>query len=368
MIAVRVWAPAAAAGAAIGALTTEQPADVSLFARAGQDVLTGHFAGVYGGTVNQAGPLQALLSRLLVASSDGSGPARLVLVAVDAALLVLVAVLAHRAGGAARAAVAGGYAALWLAAPAFWGGHPLEVLIPVLWLVAARYEGRAGALALAGAAAVAPWGVLGWPVILRRRAGRRSISTVAQAGVLTAAVYAPLLLAGHGSAARHVWPVERRTLLHLLFPHLAHFGWDLRLVQAGFVILLLAAVAWRLPASPARAPLLVTVAALLRLVSDPLSYAYYWLPAGVGALALLVTVPRLRGRPGLAVLGVAYVAWAAAALHAGAAAPAALALLVVGFGTAGFGAVARPNRYSRQMRSSSARNRAAGSAVRGPSR
>jgi len=364
---MRGWVPPAAAGAvvgaAIGTVTTDRPADVTLFARAGQDVLTGHFAAVYGTASNQGGPLQAVLSRLLVLGSDG-GPARPVLVAVDALLAALVAVLAHRAAGSRRAALALGYAALWLASPAFWGGHPLEVLIPACWLVAARRDGRTTALALAGAAAVAPWGLLGWPVVLRRGGGRSAARTVGIAGGLTAAIYAPLVLVGHGSALRHVWPVDRRSLWHLVLPQVHGVGWGVRLVQGVLVLTVLAVLAQRVPAAaPWRAPLLVTAAGLLRVATDPLGFAYYWLPAGAGALALLITVPHLRTRAGGAALALAYLVWAVPPLHLAVAPLAGLALLAAGFGPTGVGA-----RYARQIRSSSARNRAAGSAVRGPSR
>ena len=365
---IRGWVPPAAAGtvvgAAIGAVTTDRPADLPLFARAGQDVLTGHFAAVYGTASNQGGPLQAVLSRLLVLGSDG-GPARPVLVAVDALLAALVAVLAHRAAGSRRAALALGYAALWLAAPAFWGGHPLEVLIPVLWLVAARRTGWTAALALAGAAAVAPWGVLGWPVAMRRGKGRAATRTLGTAGVLTTAMYAPLLIAGSGSALRHVWPVDRHTLWHAVLPQVHGVNWGVRLVQGLLVVLALAVLARRTPAAaPWRGPLLVTAAGLLRVVTDPLGFDYYWLPAGVGALALLITVPNLRGRAGAAALGLAYLVWAAPPLQLAAAPLAGLALLAAGFGQG----ATRFSAYARQIRSSSARNRAAGSAVRGPSR
>jgi hypothetical protein len=230
-------------------------------------------------------------------------------------------------------------------------------LIPVLWLVAAkRSPGRGAAIALAAAASVAPWGVLGWPLVLRRGAVRRSLAVLALAGAVTVAAYLPLLVAGHGSAARHRWPVDRHSLVHLAFGHLQQVGWDFRLAQAGFVVALLAAAAWRLPDSPVRGPVLVTGAGLLRLVSDPLSYGYYWLPVGVGTVALLVATPDLRHRAGLAALALAYLAWVAPVLRVELAPLAGLALIAAGFG------------YPRQRRSSSARNRAAGSAVRGPSR
>jgi len=216
-----------------------------------------------------------------------------------------------------------------------------------------------GALALAGAAAVAPWGVLGWPIVLRRGAVRRSARTLLGAAAVTAAVYAPLVLAGHAAALHHVWPVDRRTLWHLALPHRHDVGWGMRVAQAVIVLAVLGVLAWRTPPAPWRAPLLVTTAGLLRVATDPLAFDYYWLPAGVGALALIVTVPRIASRAGGAVLALAYLAWVAAPLHLALAPLAGLALLAAAFGA---------TVYDRQIRSSSARNRAAGSAVRGPSR
>ena len=332
-------AAAALLAALLGLQTGAQPADLSLFAAGGRDILAGHLARVYASPVTEAGPLQLLLSRWLAA--DGAVPARWEVALLDAAL-VLGLLSAARAGrGAGRAggppaqrrplwpaAAATGYLLAWLAGPAFWAGHPVEVLVPICWTAAtalARRGRRLPAVALmAAAAGVAPWAVLGLPCLLAAGPLRRGLASVAAAGVAAAALYLPFLATGHFAAAAHRWPVAGTSLVHLLAPGLPDAGWPVRLVQGAVVTGGCALVALR---GRQRASITVVaplVAALLRVATDPVQLGYYWVPVAACVAVLLATATGRRPRAALLVL--AYLPWSAVAT--GWTVPSALAALV----------------------------------------
>jgi hypothetical protein len=331
---------AVAVAGALGWFSTAQPDDLTLFSTAGRWTITGHLSQVFSGTDNESGPLQDLLSRLLTLGGDSARPAPLAFAIVNAALMVLVlhgCARRHRPGAEVagpRELLVAGYTALWLAAPDFWGGHPMEAVIPILWVGAAGLERRGrstgAAFALAAAAGIAPWGVLGFPCLLGAGQVRRGLRTILLGSGLTAAVYLPFLSGSRSGALSHRWPVSHNSLVHLVMPHLYDVGWDFRLGQAAFIVAVCAVITMRQQNTPWVAAVAATTTGLLRVATDPVDLGYYWVPVAVAATMLLIAVPRLRSRLGFAALACAYIGWATSTITEGSvAAPLAAVTAVV---------------------------------------
>lgn len=320
----------AAVAAALGLSTGTSPPDLQSFADGGAAILSGHFSTVYATPFTQAGPIQLVLSRLLMIGSSGAGPLRLVVAAVNV-VLVLVAIWCSRrftarlvdeqtAGAAHRELLVGGLVVFWLIPGFLWNGHPVEILVPVLWLVAVNVFGAdrvgvgrwvAAGAALGVAAGITPWAVLGFPALLA--AGRlidavRAGTVGVMLGVL---IHLPFVLSGHFAMFSATWPVDHGTLVHLLVPSLAHPTWQFRLIQAAVVAGGTAGAAWALRGHRAAAPIAVLVAALLRVATDPVQLNYYWTSVAVVGIVILASTPHRRSAPWVIALG--YTAWAGAA-------------------------------------------------------
>jgi hypothetical protein len=136
------------------------------------------------------------------------------------------------------------------------------------------------------------------------------VRTVALAGTISAALYLPFLIAGRGRSLGYQWPVSHDTLVHMVLPHLTLVDWDLRVVQAALVVAGCAVVALARPETSLTAPIAAMTAALLRLLTDPLAFDYYWVPVGTTAIAVLFVVPNFRSRAGALALVAGYLAWA----------------------------------------------------------
>ena len=142
--------------------------DVWLFAHTGSTLLSENWSHTFHFSTVQAGPLELILAS--VAKSIGGGPTGfaivLDLVCMFAVAAVAVSLLGRRPGDLAFF----GIGACLLSLPAEgYRGHPAELLIAVLWLLAAR-EARRGRIALAGtlvglSACFEFWGILGVTVL-----------------------------------------------------------------------------------------------------------------------------------------------------------------------------------------------------------
>ncbi len=233
--------PLAAAGLAISSLLArgDDPPDLASFGARGELILRGHLSQVYAGSWNQAGPLQLIAARLLMLGSSTDRPLFGIELAVDVALLVLVRVVARRCGVSLPGQLAlGGVALIWLGPNGLWSGHPVEVAVVPLWMLAARYAvrdagrdaARCGVL-LGLSALVAPWAVLGFALPFVGPSRARSVRSIALAATVTLAGYLPFALSGHFAIFDYEWLINRHTLLHLLAPGLVQFSWGLRVIQ-----------------------------------------------------------------------------------------------------------------------------------------
>jgi len=285
---------AALLGAVCAPLAVTTPPDLADFADAGGLILRGHLAEVYANAWNQAGPVQLLISRLLVAAGHPDGTPALPVIVLTGAAMVAGAMWLCR-GSLRRELFAALLALLWVLAPLPWNGHPAELAIPVLWAYSVKL-GRdrrelAAVAALALGVAIAPWAILGIPCLLAAAPWRRALPAGAVAAALGAASYLPFVLTGHFAMFRLKWGFSAGTLPSLL--HLHDVTWGLRLAQGAIVAGGVALIALRCRRDPRAVALVPLAAGLLRVATDPIYYPYYWFPVAVSSV-LLLAVDRRR--------------------------------------------------------------------------
>jgi len=308
------WAAILAIAAADAwATRNDSPADLAQFAQLGNEVVTGHPAAVYATAWNQAGPLQLLGSRVLMIGGGQGRPALAAIVVVNLAIVLLLRAAFRARPGPPRPAVellAGALTVLWLAPGGLWDAHPVEIVIPMLWLVAGAWLQR-GRLVAAGvllglAAAIAPWAILAVPMTLLTGNPKRAARPALVAVAVAVLAYLPFALSGHFQLFDHIWPVGSHSLVHLLLPHLIRFSWFLRLLQAGLAAGACGAIAYRRRGLADVAWVAPLSAVVVRIATDPVARDYYWLPAGVlviGGLATAAAGSRTRAQlAGIAVL------------------------------------------------------------------
>jgi hypothetical protein len=291
------WLLPLGAAAVVAALGTRDPADLPYFAHAARTLLSSRWADTFADPSLQVGPLQLLV----VALGDrlgGMGALDYVIGLGLAALAVLTAgrLLRGRNHRAAWQLVAGvSFVAFGLTAEAYSYGHPAQVAIPLLWVLAAMdaRDGRtvrAGAL-LGLAAGFEVWAVLGAPVLLLAPAARQAARGFAAQVVVTGALFAPFLLAGDFRMFDYSWRVEGWTLVRFLVPAGSEFPWGLRLLQGACALAVGAGLAFALRRT-ARAVWAVPLGIVaVRILLDPTLYSWYWL--GLETLALLAAVDLL---------------------------------------------------------------------------
>jgi hypothetical protein len=269
--------------------------DLLYFVHRGERLLSAHWASVYADRELQAGPVQ-----LLLAGAARSTEVLAFLVEIGVAALVLLVL--GRLGVAARWRLLAGLAAVavGLVHGAFVEGHPAEVITPLLWVLAAA-EARRGRTLRAGtlvglSAGLELWGLLGAAVLFGAPRVREAARGVLLAVAVVAVQLAPFVALGDFRMFEYHWRVASGTLLGVVLPAGTHFGWPLRLLQAGIACALGLALARRLRGRHAVWLVPLTVA-LVRIALDPLAYGWYWLEVEslvlVGA-ALVLTVPPLR--------------------------------------------------------------------------
>ncbi|GLX99938.1 hypothetical protein [Actinoplanes sp. NBRC 101535] len=273
----------AGAAAVLGLVVPVDPPDLADFAAAGARLLDGHPGQVYDDGWMQAGPLQLVLSRLLLIT----GPHPVLIATVNAAL-VLTAMSRCDRRHPGREIATGLLVVLWLAVPLPWDGHPVEAAVPVLWAYTVKSRRRtARVLALGVAVMIAPWALLGFPCLLAVERPRRAVVTALSGAVIGVAAYLPFVATGRFRMFAHVWPIADHTLAALLLPAAETVTWPMRLVQGVLVAGCCAGIALRRRDGVQA----LTAAALVRAGTDPVALRYYWTPVAVCTVLLLATIP-----------------------------------------------------------------------------
>jgi len=243
----------------------------------------------------QVGPVQLLAFRI----GDLAGVLALVVQLTAAALFWVTSgrLLAGRDPWI-RFAVCMAAVALGLTYGAYQDGHPAQMIVPLLWVLAGC-DAREGRTVRAGAlvglsAGLEVWGVLGAVVFVlgpRSRAAFRGLLT--EIGV-AAALFLPFVAAGEFRMLDFHWSVNGDTLLGLIVAPGTHFTWPMRLVQGLAALGAGTLVAWKLRRTTHAvwlAPLTVVAA---RMALDPVRYPWYWL--AVQTLVLLGAADLLASR------------------------------------------------------------------------
>jgi hypothetical protein len=274
------------------------PVDYQWFGPGGGDLLTGRWGDIYGDPAVQAGAFELVpygVAHLLGTSGTVAWTVLLSAYTAGSAFLTAL-VLRPTISPDLRSSVlaAGGTAILVLAGTTqtWLLGHPSEALIPLLWAVAGRLAIRdrplLAAAVVAASAGFEIWGVLGAPIVLLA-AHPRLVRSALTGAVVVAALWVPFVLAGPFEMFSFAWVVSPDSLVHVLSPDATLFPWSLRLAQSVLALVVGTAVALLLRGRGAWGPWLVVVAVVAgRLVFDPMTAAYYSIPALVGAAGALV--------------------------------------------------------------------------------
>ena len=301
------WALVLAAAGVVASLDRGADAgDLGFFVTAGRRLVSADWAQTYADPAVQAGPLQLGPLGVADALAGSLGFSTLGLLALvvelGAAAALLGAawlVLRGRGPSAAWGAVAVGAVGVLLGLPrsAFVDGHPAQLFVPLLWLVAARLA-LSGRVVSAGAlvglsAGLETWGLLGVVALVLAPRWRDAAVGAAVAAGAAGALYLPFALAGEFRMLEYRWTVADGTLAGLVLEPGSAFPWELRLLQgaaavgAGIAVALLL----RRTSHAVWAPLAAVVA--VRLLLDPLGYSWYWLALQVvvlvGAAELLTS-------------------------------------------------------------------------------
>ena len=291
------WLLPLGAASLVAALGTRDPADLPYFAQAARTLFSSRWADTFADPSLQVGPLQLLV----VALGDrlgGMGALDYVISLGLAALAVLTAgrLLRGRNHRAAWQLVAGlSFVVFGLTAEAYSYGHPAQVAIPLLWVLAAidARDGRtvrAGAL-LGLAAGFEVWAVLGAPILLLAPAGRLVLRGFAVQVVITTALFAPFVLGGDFRMFDYGWRVEGWTLVRFLVPAGSEFPWGLRLLQGACALAVGAGLAFALRRTERAFWAVPLGIVAMRILLDPTLYSWYWL--GLETLTLLAAVDLL---------------------------------------------------------------------------
>jgi hypothetical protein len=297
----KVWwiPPLVAAGIAATLDRHADAGDVIFFAHAGEELFGRGWAEVFADPSLQSGPLQLAVLGALARVADAFGiPLGVMLAfavelgATAAALLVLKRITSNRA----VLLLAGlGVVVLGLSAAAYIDGHPAQLFIPLLWVLAglAVRDGRGGqAGILVGlSAGLELWGLLGVCLLAALPGIRPAARGLAGAALVTAGLLAPFVALGEFSMFAFDWHVASGTLVSLVVEPGSTYPWAVRLVQAVAAVAAGASVAWALRTRPSVIWVAPLAAVLVRLLFDPVFYGTYLLApltlAAIGAAEFL---------------------------------------------------------------------------------
>jgi hypothetical protein len=298
---VLAWLLPLGMAALVAAFGTRDPADLPYFVHTARTLLSAHWADTFADPSVQVGPLFLLF----VGLGDRLGGLDFLAYAIEVGVAGLVVFVVGRAVRgrphrvAAQTAAGLAAVALGLSADAYGYGHPAQVVVPLLWILAAL-DAREGRTARSGAllglsAGLELWGVLGAPVLLLARGRRRALSALATQAAVVAAVYLPFVIAGNFRMFDYRWKVEGWTLVHFMLEPGSDFPWTLRLLQGAAVLAVGSALALSLRRSERAVWVVPLGIVAVRVLLDPTDYSWYWLGAEAVALAaaaeLLTSLP-----------------------------------------------------------------------------
>jgi hypothetical protein len=293
-----VWLLALAAAAASGwILNSVTFSDADSFAQAASVMLSGNWQHTYHDPWLQAGPFEmivCLIGRTLGVSLRGEAVAMNM---IGAAALLGVATVVVRRDWKPLAIVTGGALGLGIISDMWEWGHPSELFIALVWLLAARVA-RRDQLLVAGllvglSAGFETWGLLGAPVLFLLPRLRRTVAAGSIALVAAAAVYAPFALGGDFHMFDLRWSIVGGVPGYL-FGEGETFSWPMRLAEAVIVVSFGSTLAWRLRRFGASTWIVPALTSICRLMLDPVRYGYYW---DTSLVLLLIGVAPLLASP-----------------------------------------------------------------------
>lgn len=276
---------ALAAGIAL-LLTPSDTGDLPFFIHTSRKLFTADWSHIYANPDVQIGPLQLLLFRV----GDLAGIlALLVQVGVAALIWVVAGRLLAGRDSCARFLVAFAALALGLTYGAYQDGHPAQVIVPLLWVLAGL-EAREGRTVSAGvlvglSAGCEVWGVLGAVVFVLAPRLRATLVGLVTEVVVAAALFLPFVIAGEFRMFQYHWRVNGDTLLSLVVDPGTRFTWAMRFLQGTLALAVGAGLAWPLRRTLHAVWLAPLGAVAVRLALDPVRYPWYWL--ALETLALL---------------------------------------------------------------------------------
>src|SRR5207302_4710715 len=113
--------------------------------------------------------------------------------------------------GPVRVAVGAAALGLGLVRGTFLDGHPAELVVPLVWVLAGRRAQRGQAIRaglLVGlSAGLEVWGLLGLPVLLLARP-RRALGGSVAAAAAAATLFAPFLIFGRFEMLSYRWQIS----------------------------------------------------------------------------------------------------------------------------------------------------------------
>jgi hypothetical protein len=281
-----------AAAAATGwLLNSASFSDADPFAAAGRVMLSPDWRHTYASPWLQAGPFELLIclaGHTLGITAVGE-PIALNMIGAAALLLVAGFVLRR---WQLLLVVGAGAIGLGVVSDMYEIGHPAELFIALIWLLAARAARRdrvllAGVL-LGVSAGFETWGLLGAPLLLLLPRFRSTVLAGAVALAVAAAIYAPFALGGDFHMFEQHWKITGG-VESLLFGEARHFTWPMRLGEALVVVGAGSALALRLRRYALSVWVVPAATSVFRLVLDPVRYGYYWDTALI--LLLVGTAP-----------------------------------------------------------------------------
>jgi len=260
--------------------------DLPFFVHTSEKLFSADWANVFANPDVQVGPLQLLLFRL----GDVAGILPL-LVQVGVAALLWVVAGRLLTGRDPRAQLMVGLAAvaLGLTYGAYQDGHPAQVLVPLVWVLAGL-EARKGRTLWAGAlvglsAGFELWGLLGAVVFVLAPHVRAALAGLATEAFVAAGLFLPFVIAGEFRMFEYRWSVNGDTLLSLVVDPGTRFTWAMRVLQGTLALGVGLGLAWPLRRTLHAVWLAPLGTVAVRLALDPVRYPWYWL--AVETLALL---------------------------------------------------------------------------------
>jgi hypothetical protein len=276
--------------AALDGLETLQPVDLGTLGRAGERLLSSRWADAFAEPRVQVGPLYLLVIGFIEATARAVDISTRLLLSIVAQVTVIALVVACVRVATSRrdelgALVELGAGATALAAGLTWtayiSGHMEEAVMGAVWMAcayAAKTDrpGHAG-LALALAAGLKLWGLLGVPLLLLLDSSKDRMRALAIALGLSLAIYGPFFIWGEVATFEYRWPIKS-PLLTTLLGRDDFAGWGLRAVQGALTLAAGTGLAlWlrRFVGSVWAVPL---GAIAVRIMLDPLPHYYFWMP------------------------------------------------------------------------------------------